>query len=79
MKKTVLAAVLLVLAACAPKTTVTSPDGRIAVRFELAGAGIPSYSVDVDGQPFLESSALGLVSDATQVAPLSALVVDYLL
>ena len=63
MKKTVLAAVLLVLAACAPKTTVTSPDGRIAVRFELSGSGIPSYCVDVDGQPFLTQSGMGLVSE----------------
>ena len=63
MKKTVLAAVVLLLAACSPKTTVTSPDGRIAVRFELSSSGIPSYSVDVDGQPFLEPSVMGLVSD----------------
>ena len=63
MKKTVLAAVLLVLAACSPKTTVTSPDGRISVRFELSRAGIPSYCVDVDGQPFLEPSVLGLFSE----------------
>ena len=63
MKKTVLAAAFLLLAACAPKTTVTSPDGRIAVRFDLDREGIPSYSVDVDGQPFLTQSAMGLVSE----------------
>ena len=63
MKKTVLAAAVLLLAACSPKTTVTSPDGRIAVRFELSPSGIPTYSVDVDGQPFLEPSVMGLVSE----------------
>ena len=63
MKKTVLAAVAILLAACSPKTTVTSPDGRIAVRFSLDPAGIPTYCVEVDGQPLLEPSAMGLVSD----------------
>ncbi len=63
MKKTVLAAAFLLLAACAPKTTITSPDGRIAIRFDLSPAGIPSYSVDVEGKPFLEPSMMGLVSD----------------
>jgi alpha-glucosidase len=63
MKKTVFAAVALLLAACSPKTAVLSPDGRIAVRFSLSESGIPSYSVDVDGQPLLEPSVMGLVSD----------------
>ena len=63
MKKTVIAAVVLLLAACSPKTAVVSPDGRIAVRFTLSESGIPSYSVDVDGQPLLEPSVMGLVSD----------------
>ena len=63
MKKTVLAAAVLLLAACSPKTTVTSPDGRIAVRFDLSSSGIPTYSVAVDGQPLLEPSEMGLVSD----------------
>ena len=63
MKKTVFAAVVLLLAACSPKTAVLSPDGRIAVRFSLSESGIPSYSVDVDGQPLLEPSVMGLVSD----------------
>ena len=63
MKRTVLAAaVAFLLAACAPKTSVTSPDGRIAVRFELTPSGIPTYAVDVDGQPLLEPSVMGLVS-----------------
>ena len=63
MKKTVFAAVVLLLAACSPKTAVLSPDGRIAVHFTLGESGIPSYSVDVDGQPLVAPSAMGLVSD----------------
>ena len=63
MKKTVLAAAIVLVAACAPKTSVLSPDGRIAVHFSLSASGIPSYSVDVDGQPLLEPSVMGLVSD----------------
>ena len=63
MKKTVLAVAVLLLAACSPKTTVTSPDGRIAVRFSLDSAGVPSYQVDVDGKPFILSSELGLLSE----------------
>ena len=63
MKKTVLAAVAILLAACSPKTSVSSPDGRISVRFELTPSGVPTYAVEVDGQPLLEPSAMGLVSE----------------
>ena len=63
MKKTVLAAAIVLFAACSPKTSVLSPDGRIAVQFSLDASGIPSYRVDVDGQPLVEASAMGLVSD----------------
>ena len=62
MKKTVLAAVAILLAACSPKTTVLSPDGRISVRFDLSSSGVPTYRVEVDGQPFLVPSEMGLVS-----------------
>ena len=66
MKKTFLWVPLLfsmLLAACAPKTSVTSPDGRIAIRFELTPTGVPFYAVEVDGQPLLSPSVMGLVSD----------------
>ena len=63
MRKTVLAAALLAAVACTPKTSVTSPDGRITVRFDLDETGVPTYCVDVDGLPFLEPSLLGLLSD----------------
>ena len=36
MKRFLFAACALLVWACAPKTSVTSPDGRIAVRFELS-------------------------------------------
>ena len=63
MKKKFLSIVSLLLAACTPKTMVTSPDGSIAVRVSLDASGVPSYSVDVDGKPFLEPSVLGLLSE----------------
>ena len=67
MKKTVLAAAVLLLAACSPKTSVTSPDGRIAVRFAVDADGVPSYAVDIDGKPFLEPSTLGLQADGVNL------------
>ena len=67
MKKTVLAAVAFLLAACSPKTTVTSPDGRISVRFALDAEGVPSYAVDVDGKPFLAPSTLGLQAEGVNL------------
>ena len=59
----ILAAALLAMAACAPKTSVTSPDGSIAIRFELTPTGVPFYAVEVDGQPLQGPSVMGLVSD----------------
>ena len=67
MKKTVLAAVAILLAACSPKTTVTSPDGRISVRFELDPSGAPTYAVDVDGKPFLAPAELGLQAEGVNL------------
>ena len=63
MKRILFAACALLVWACTPKTSVTSPDGRIVVRFALTDSGGPSYSVEVDGRPFLESSEMGLVSE----------------
>ena len=63
MRTTFLAAALLAAVACSPKMTVSSPDGRIAVRFALDASGIPSYAVDVDGAALVEPSVMGLLSD----------------
>ena len=63
MKQLIPLFVTVLIAACAPKTSVLSPDGRIAVQFSLDASGIPSYRVDVDGQPLVTPSAMGLVSD----------------
>ena len=63
MKQLLSLCVTVLVAACAPKTSVLSPDGRIAVKFSLDASGTPSYSVDVDGQPLVVPSAMGLVSD----------------
>lgn len=58
MKKLLLAALLLAIA-CTPRTSVTSPDGKIAVSFDPQAF---AYCVTVDGQPFIEQSPLGLVA-----------------
>ena len=50
----------LASAACAPKTSVSSPDGSINVEFSLTPEGVPQYSVSVDGEAFIEESKLGL-------------------
>ena len=63
MKQLLSLCVTVLVAACAPKTSVLSPDGRIAVKFSLDASGTPSYSVDVDGQPLVAPSLMGLVSD----------------
>ena len=63
MRTTALLTAAFLAVCCAHKTSVTSPDGRIAVRVSVDTTGIPSYCVDVDGKPFLEPSTLGLLSD----------------
>ena len=63
MKRIAILACILLAGACCPKTHVSSPDGRIYVRFSVDADGVPTYAVDVDGEPFLESSAMGLFSD----------------
>ena len=63
MRKLFVLISVILLGSCTPKTTVTSPDGRIAVRFALTDAGVPSYSVEVDGRAMLASSEMGLLSE----------------
>lgn len=56
---------LLTLTACGQPqpVSVSSPDGQVAVAFELTAEGAPVYSLSLDGQPLLEPSPLGLVTD----------------
>ena len=63
MKRIAILTCILLAGACCPQTHVSSPDGRISVRFSVDADGVPTYAVDVDGEPFLESSAMGLFSD----------------
>src|SRR5262245_38531650 len=42
---------------------VSSPNGRIAVLFAIDAAGVPRYSVQLDGKPVLMPSHLGVVRD----------------
>ncbi|PAP75034.1 glycoside hydrolase family 97 protein [Rubrivirga marina] len=53
---------LLAMPAVAQPVFVSSPDGRVAVRFGLDDVGAPTYAVDLGGQPILEPSPLGLVT-----------------
>ena len=57
-----------VLAACTAGTDVSSPDGKISVRFSLTKSGAPQYAVCVNGKPFVEESALGLVASEVNLA-----------
>jgi alpha-glucosidase len=43
--------------------TLASPDGRIAVDFNLNDAGAPRYTIHCEGQLVLRESRLGLVRD----------------
>jgi hypothetical protein len=42
---------------------VSSPNGRIGVLFGIDGAGVPRYSVQLDGKPVLMPSRLGVIRD----------------
>lgn len=58
MRKTLLTLVLLPLLAAAQ--TVTSPGGKIAVRFSIAPGGVPTYEMTYKGKPVIKPSHLGL-------------------
>ena len=60
--------IVAALAACAPKSSVTSPDGSIVVKFSLSEAGVPQYAVSVDGEPFIAESVLGHVAREVNLA-----------
>ena len=64
-----LSALALPLACARPDhASVCSPDGRIELHFALAGGGVPTYRVDVDGTPVIAASALGLEADGVQLS-----------
>ena len=50
-------------AASVEATRLASPDGRIAVDFHLNADGAPRYAIQLDAQPVLQESRLGLVRD----------------
>ena len=54
-------------AACTTDTAVCSPDGTIRLDFFLQD-GEMTYSVDVDGRPFIAASPLGLEADGTELS-----------
>ena len=52
----------VVAAACAPRTEVVSPDGRIRIALTTSEDGTASYSVAVDGRMLIAPSRLGIAT-----------------
>jgi hypothetical protein len=72
MKRLLLPFILL-LAACRPDASVSSPDGHVSLRFSLSEEGRPAYSVDVDGTSFIGESSLGLDAKGQAGLPASGI------
>ncbi len=53
---------------CAPKTEVSSPDGRNQIVFSIDDSGAMSYSVLRDGRAVILPSALGITADGGSFA-----------
>lgn len=51
---------LLLFVSCTKQTDITSPDGTLRVVFALTDEGVPTYSVQQDGQTVIAESVLGL-------------------
>ena len=63
MKKILFLSLLTVLAvACAKQPSVSSPDGRMQIRFRLTETGSPEYCVTQDGDTLLHWSTMGLIA-----------------
>ena len=60
MKKPLVWLAALCLAACSPKPSLTSPDGRIQLDLTCESGSL-SYQVSVDGTPFILPSPLGML------------------
>lgn len=57
-----LLAALLLLTGCNDPHRITSPDGRIELRFALTEAGEPTYSLAFEGEQLILPSRLGLTT-----------------
>ena len=65
MKRLLAAFILSILfLGCKSKTSVSSPDASINVRFSFSVEGQPEYAVSVDGKPFIGQSVLGMITSA---------------
>ena len=62
MKKTSIALIglLMGMASYVSAQTVTSPNGKIAVKFSLTGNGVPTYEMTYKGKEVVKSSHLGI-------------------
>ena len=64
MKKSFLSAALLAMCTIAfAQEQITSPDGRMAVSFDITGTATPTYTVTYDGKVMLEKSPIGIMLD----------------
>ena len=79
MKRLFLAVVALVLlVSCAEKMTLSSPDGRIKLDFNLTAEGVPTYSLMFDDETIVEPSCLGVkTKECEYVAGLSVKSVEH--
>lgn len=63
MKRLVFAVVALVLlVSCGDKMTLSSPDGRLKLDFNVTSEGVPTYSLQFDDEVVVEPSRLGLAT-----------------
>ena len=70
------AAHICVAAEVAEHTLVSSPNGRVSVRFSVDAAGAPRYGVQLDGKVVLLPSRLGLVREDADFASALAVVTE---
>ena len=63
MKRLFFAVVALVLlVSCGDKMTLSSPDGRLKLDFNVTEEGVPTYSLQFDDEVVVEPSRLGIVT-----------------
>ena len=61
MKRLIYAVVAMVLlVSCGDKMSLSSPDGRIKVMFNVTDEGVPTYSLEFDKERVVEPSCLGI-------------------
>lgn len=80
MKRLVVAIVAMVLlVACGGGEALESPNGRVALQFEITDEGVPTYTLSFDGETLVEPSRLGIVTQEQEyVDGLSVVGIEHL-